>query len=127
MRPSSGLPVASVPSARESWLDAVRNLFPSFRVLAYASMAAAILLAGFLAMVYLRSNQATPPVTVENHPPQVVVPTLPTLNLRLSSWCAASGSEFAELCRRAELARSETAERWKQPWPQSSGNMNARL
>jgi hypothetical protein len=44
-------------------------------VLAYASMAAAILLAGFLAMVYLRSNQATPPVTVENHPPQVVVPS----------------------------------------------------
>ena len=74
----SGLPVASVPGARESWLDAVRNLFPSFRVLAYASMAAAILLAGFLAMVYLRSNQATLPVTVENHPPQVVVPTPPT-------------------------------------------------
>ena len=74
----NGLQVAGVPVAGESWLNAVRNFFPSFRVLAYASMAAAVLLAGFLAVVYLRSNQPTPSVTAEKHPPQVVVPTPPT-------------------------------------------------
>lgn len=53
------------PVATQSWIRAVREFFPSARVLAYASATAAILLAALLGIVYLRKN-AAPPVVVSN-------------------------------------------------------------
>jgi anti-sigma factor RsiW len=53
------------PVATQSWIRAVREFFPSVRVLAYASATAAILLAALLGVVYLRKN-AAPPVLVND-------------------------------------------------------------
>ncbi len=52
----AGLQVTGAPSINRSWVSAVRDLLPSFRVLAYASATAAILLVGSLALIYLRDE-----------------------------------------------------------------------
>src|SRR5262245_6213578 len=73
------------PVASQSWIRAVRDFFPSVRVLAYAAATAAIVLAGFLAVVYLRRKPASPVIVYspvpkpspqdENRvPPQVTGP-----------------------------------------------------
>jgi len=54
------------PVATQSWIHAVREFFPSARVLAYASAAAAILLAALLGVVYLRKSAAPPRMVVGN-------------------------------------------------------------
>ena len=54
------------PVTTQSWIRAVREFFPSVRVLAYASATAAILLAALLGVVYLRKSAAPPPVVVRN-------------------------------------------------------------
>lgn len=64
----AGLPVAGTPTVNRSWLSAVRDLLPSFRVLAYASATAAILLAGWLAVVYLKRDLPTAVATVKDRP-----------------------------------------------------------
>ena len=52
----TGLQIADAPGVKRSWTSAVRDLLPSFRVLAYASAMAAILLIGSLALVYLKRD-----------------------------------------------------------------------
>lgn len=52
----AGLRFANASSAKRSWGDALRDLFPSVRVLAYASATATILLAATLLVVYLKRN-----------------------------------------------------------------------
>ena len=61
---------ANASTAKRSWADALRDLFPSIRVVSYASVTAAILLAGSLLIVYLKRNQ-TPPVAVNQPPTQI--------------------------------------------------------
>lgn len=53
----AGLQVAGAPPANRSWISAVRDLLPSFRVLAYASATAAFLLIGSLTFVYLKRDE----------------------------------------------------------------------
>jgi hypothetical protein len=62
---------ASVPTIRQSRWHAAREFFASFRPLAYAAIAAAVLLAGFVGFVYLRKDRAIP-VKVQNDSPAQV-------------------------------------------------------
>lgn len=59
---ASGLQVTTVPTIDGSWVNPVRNLFPSLRAVAYASIAAAILIAGIFLAVNLRKERSAPPV-----------------------------------------------------------------
>ena len=70
---ASELPVTAVPTINGSWVNAVRNLFPSFRVMAYASIAAAILIAGIFLAVNLRKERPAPFVE-KVRPTEVVAP-----------------------------------------------------
>jgi len=72
----AGLQVGGAPPASRSWSSAFRNLLPSFRVLAYASATAAILLAGSLALVYLKTDQPKA-VTAQDRLPEIA-PAIPT-------------------------------------------------
>ena len=56
-----------------SWVNAVHNLFPSFRAVAYASIAAAILIAGIFLAVNLRKERSAPSVK-KVEPKEVVAP-----------------------------------------------------
>jgi putative zinc finger protein len=60
----AGLQVTNARPAKRSWLSAVRDFVPSFRVLAYASATAAILLTALLALVYLKRTE--PPAVASN-------------------------------------------------------------
>jgi hypothetical protein len=81
------LPVGGAVHVKRSWWSALGDLLPSFRVLAYASATAAVLLAGWLAVVYLKRDQPTALVTIRGSlpaialvtpkPVQVVNPTIP--------------------------------------------------
>jgi hypothetical protein len=62
---------ASVPSVSQSRWRAIHEFFASFRPLAYASIAATMLLAGFVGFVYLRRERATPG-TAQNNAPSVL-------------------------------------------------------
>jgi hypothetical protein len=53
----AGLQVANAPAVKRSWMSAVRDLLPSFRVFSYASATAAILLIGSLTLVYLKRDE----------------------------------------------------------------------
>jgi hypothetical protein len=53
----AGLQAPRRPADNRSWMSAVRDLLPSFRVLAYASATAAVLLAGALFLFYLKQDQ----------------------------------------------------------------------
>jgi len=60
---ASGMQGTMVPAtnrANRSLVNAVRNLFPSFRLVAYASIAAAILIAGIFLAVNLRKERSAP-------------------------------------------------------------------
>lgn len=83
----------SIPTVSHSrWRPT--ELFVSFRALAYASIAATILLAGLIGFVYLKKEKATTVTTVQNssprnfaaipkqptaQPPMATVPLLPTI------------------------------------------------
>jgi len=70
-RPNSSAPVD------RSWGTALRDLFASFRLPAYAAVAAAILLAAVLGILYLKRNQRSP-VLVKEEPRQTApVPPKP--------------------------------------------------
>jgi len=62
---------ASMPTVNESRWRAAREFFSSFRPLAYGSIAATILLAGFLGFVYLKKDRATLG-TARNNSPSVL-------------------------------------------------------
>ena len=57
---ASGLQVATVPTTNRSRVIAVRKLFPSLRVVAYGSIAAAILITGILLGVNRRNERSEP-------------------------------------------------------------------
>ena len=59
-----------VPTASQSRPWVARELFASFRPLAYVSIAAAILLAGFLGFVYLKRERTTPGTAQNQSPAQ---------------------------------------------------------
>jgi anti-sigma factor RsiW len=71
----AGLQVVKVPSAPPSRWHSLQLFFASFRSVAYVSMAAAILLATFLAVVYLKKENATPLTAHENR--GALVPAAP--------------------------------------------------
>ena len=50
------------PQASRSWLNALRDLLPSFRTLAYASAAAAVLLAVTFAFLYFKRTAPAPEI-----------------------------------------------------------------
>lgn len=65
---------APVRSARRPRRRLLSEFFASFRPLAYASMAAILLLGGFVVFVYLKKEKTTP-VTVRDNAPQIVPAT----------------------------------------------------
>lgn len=67
----AALPSASAPTVNRSPLYAVREFFGSLRPLAYASIAAAILLAMIVGFVYLKKEK-TPPGAAQNNSPAVL-------------------------------------------------------
>jgi hypothetical protein len=72
----AGLQVTTLPATNRtnrSVVNAVRNLFPSFRVVAYASIATAILIAGIFLAVNLRKERSAPSAGNVN-PKEVVAP-----------------------------------------------------
>lgn len=71
----AGLPGAGAPHANRSWWNALGNLLPSFRVLAYASASAAIILAGLLGVVYLKRTEPTALVTANDRLPDIALVT----------------------------------------------------
>jgi len=75
---ASGSPVTHGPALNGSWVNAVRNLFPSFRVVAYASIAAAILITGIFLAVNLRKEESAPSVE-KVKPAEVVAPKPQTI------------------------------------------------
>lgn len=70
----AGLQAASMPTPKPSWTSAVRGLFPSFRVLAYGSTIAAILIGGFFLIGYRKKDNPAPPSSQANSP-AIIQPT----------------------------------------------------
>ena len=75
---ASGSQVTIVPAINGSWVNAVRNLLPSFRAVAYASIAAAILIAGIFLAVNLRKERSAPSVEIVK-PTEVIAPKPQTI------------------------------------------------
>ena len=75
---ASGLQVTTVPAINGSWVNAIRNLLPSFRAVAYGSIAAAILIAGIFVAVNLRKERSAPSVE-KVKPSEVVAPKPQTI------------------------------------------------
>ncbi len=75
---ASGLQVTTVPTTNGSWVNAVRILLPSFRAVAYASIAAAILISGIFLAVNLKKERSAPSVE-KVKPTEVVAPKPQTL------------------------------------------------
>ena len=71
----AGLQVASMAPVKRSWWSGLGDLLPSFRVLAYASATAAVLLAGWLAVVYLKPQQPTALVAIRGGLPDIALLT----------------------------------------------------
>ena len=59
---ASGFQVTTVPAINASRVNAFRNPIPSFRAVAYASIAAAILIAGVFLAINLRKERSASPV-----------------------------------------------------------------
>jgi hypothetical protein len=78
----AGLQVAGAAPVNRSWWSTLGDFLPSFRVLAYASATAAILLVGWLAVVYLKRDQPTALVTIPGRLPEIalVTPADPMVN-----------------------------------------------
>jgi len=72
----AGLQVAGAAPVNRPWWSALSDLLPSFRVLAYASATAAILLAGWLAVVYLKRDQPTALLAIRGGLPEIARVTL---------------------------------------------------
>jgi hypothetical protein len=65
-----GLQVGRTPRMDRSWISAIRDLLPRFRVLGYASATAAVLLAAALTLVYLKQDQPAA-VTANERLPEI--------------------------------------------------------
>ena len=86
---ASGLQVTTAPTINGSWVNAVRNSFPSFRVVAYASIATAILIGAIFLAVNLRKERSAP--SVEKVKPTEVVAPKPQTTPELPREAVASG------------------------------------
>ncbi|HEX5703213.1 MAG TPA: hypothetical protein VFX97_08460 [Pyrinomonadaceae bacterium] len=102
---ASELPVTNGPAINGSWVNAVRNLLPSFRAVAYASIAAAILIAGILLAVNLRKERPAPSVEIVK-PTEVIVPTPQTTTPEPPQEAVASGPSRKPAPRRPKPSRS---------------------
>ena len=71
----AGMQVAGAAPVNRSWWSALSDLLPSFRVLAYASATAAVLLAGWLALVYLKRDQPTALLAIRGSLPDIALVT----------------------------------------------------
>ena len=69
----SGLTGKTVPTLNGSWVNPVRSLFHSFGAVAYASIAAAILIAGIFLAINLRKERSGPSVE-KVKPTEVIAP-----------------------------------------------------
>lgn len=105
---ASGSQVTIAPATNGSWVSAVRNLFPSFRVLAYASIAAAILIAGIVLAVNLRQERSVPLVVETVKPKKVVAPN-PETTLEPPRETVATGPSRTAAPRRPKPSRSRRA------------------
>ncbi len=70
---AGGMRGTTGPATNRSLINAVRNLFPSFRVVAYASIAAAILISGIFFAVNFR-NERSAPLVEKVKPTEAVAP-----------------------------------------------------
>ncbi|HWN08616.1 MAG TPA: hypothetical protein VNO50_04980 [Pyrinomonadaceae bacterium] len=70
---ASGLQVTPVPAINGSWVNTVRSLFPSLRTVAYASIAAAILITGIF-LVVNRKQETSAPSVEKVKPTEVTAP-----------------------------------------------------
>lgn len=75
---ASGLQVTTVPTINGLWVNATRNLFPSVRAVAYASIGAAILISGIFLAVNLRKERSAPSVEIVK-PTEVIAPKPQTI------------------------------------------------
>jgi len=76
----AGLDLSRVPAVNESRWVAVKTFLASFRPLAYASVAALVLLAAFLGLVYLKRARVTtppPPIEAKHENVPVLPPVVP--------------------------------------------------
>jgi hypothetical protein len=69
----AGLQRAGMPTPKPSWTSTARGFLPSFRVLAYASAIAVVLIASFFFIGYLKKENPAPSARQEN-PPSIVAP-----------------------------------------------------
>jgi|SRR5687767_10350703 len=101
---ASGLQVAPAPTINGLGVNAIRNLWPSFRAMAYVSIGAAILIAGIFLAVNLRKERSTPSVEIVK-PTEVVAPKLQTTP-EPSREAVASGPSSTPAPRRPKPSRS---------------------
>ena len=106
---ASELPVTNGPAINGSWVNAVRNLFPSFRPVAYASIGAAILIAGIFLAVNLRKERSAPSVE-KVKPTEVVAPKPQTIPDPPRDAVASVPSRAPALMRPKLLRKRRTSE-----------------
>ena len=101
---ASGLQVTAVPTINGSWVNAVRILFPSLRAVAYASIAAAILITGIVVGVTRRRERSAP--SVEQVKPKEVVAPKPQTTPEPPREAVASGPSRTPAPLRPKPSRS---------------------
>jgi len=101
---ASGLQLATVPPLNRSWVNAARNLFPSFRAVAYASIAAAILIAGVFLAINLRKERSAP--SVEKVIPKEVIAPKPQTTPESPREAVANGPSRTPAPRRPKPSRT---------------------
>ncbi len=79
---ASELQATTAPRTNGSWAGAVRTFVPSFRPLAYASIAVAILIAGIVLVVNLRKERSAPSAERVN-PTELVAPEVIALGTQM--------------------------------------------
>jgi hypothetical protein len=103
----AGLQITTVPTTKRSLVNAVRNSFPSFRVVAYASIAAAILIAGIFLAVNLRKERSAP--SAGNVSPKQVVAPRPQVSPEPSREVVAGGPSKTPAPPRPKPSRKRRA------------------
>ena len=101
---TSGSQARTVPIVNSSWVDGFRNLFPSLRAVAYASIAAAILITGIFLGVNRRKERSAP--SVEKVTPKEVVAPKPQMTPEPPREAVASGPSRTPAPPRPKPSRS---------------------
>jgi hypothetical protein len=100
---ASGSQVTNGATIIGSWVNAVRNLLPSFRAVAYASAGAVILIAGIFLAVNLRTERSAP--SVEKVKPTEAIAPKPQTIPELPREAVASGPSSTPAPLRAKTSR----------------------